>query len=468
MTTYTKGFRAMTRTMHRGGVLVGAALLALILPLAGCNTNSLLDVNDPDIITPGSTQSSDGAEALYAGAVGYFAVANAGDNGGTEGQILTSGLMADEWFLAGTFTTRLEVDERAINVQNATETAVFQRLERARAYLDHAAVALETYSPNTDQEIAEAFALSGFTDIYFAENYCEGVPLSTYAEDGSVTYGDPLTRAQLLDTAAVHFDSALAHAMADTVKSHADFDTLYMRLAAVGQGRALLDAGDFAGAAAAVASVPTGFDYSNTHSVTSGIEENGVYDFAWLSRRWSVANNEGGNGLDFVTAGDPRVQVDSDARGGFDGFSTLWLLQNKYTDRDSPVPVADGVEARLIEAEAMLNAGDGPGMVNALNALRADAADNGGYNLPALPDPGTQDGRVDLLFRERAFWLFATGHRLGDMRRLIRQYGRAANTVFPTGTYIKGGATYGTDVNIPVPFQEQNNPNFTGCLNRNP
>lgn len=458
MTTYTKGFRAMTPTSHRRGALVGACILALALPLAGCNTNSLLNVNDPDIITPSSTQSADGAQALYSGAVGWFAAANAGDNGGTEGQILTSGLLSDEFFLSGTFPTRLQVDQRAINVQNGTEDGVFLRLQQARSYLNHSVTALETYANGADDEIATAFALSGYTTIYFAENYCEGVPLSDYAEDGSVTYGQPLTRAELLDTAAAKFDSAAAHTSASNLLS----------LVAVGQARAMVDGGNFSGAAAAVASVPTGFEWANTHSIASGIEENGVHDFAYLSRRWSVSNNEGGNGLDFVTAGDPRVQVDSDSRGGFDGFSTLWLLQNKYPERDSPVPVANGVEARLIEAEAMLQGGNGAGMVGALNALRADASNNGGYSLPPLADPGTTDGRVDLLFRERAFWLFATGHRLGDLRRLVRQYGRAANTVFPVGTYIKGGATYGTDVNIPVPLQEQNNPNFTKCLNRDP
>jgi len=31
--------------------------------------------------------------------------------------------------------------------------------------------------------------------------------------------------------------------------------------------------------------------------------------------------------------------------------------------------------------------------------------------------------------------------------------------VFPNGAYFKGG-TYGTDVNVPVPFQEQNNPEY--------
>jgi hypothetical protein len=39
--------------------------------------------------------------------------------------------------------------------------------------------------------------------------------------------------------------------------------------------------------------------------------------------------------------------------------------------------------------------------------------------------------------------------------------------VFPAGNYFKGGL-YGTDVNFPVPFDEQNNPNFQQCLDRSP
>ena len=60
------------------------------------------------------------------------------------------------------------------------------------------------------------------------------------------------------------------------------------------------------------------------------------------------------------------------------------------------------------------------GMTAILNDLRdLQGLDN-------LGTPGNQDAAIDLLFSERAFWMFATGHRLGDMRRLIRQYGRAA------------------------------------------
>lgn len=90
----------------------------------------------------------------------------------------------------------------------------------------------------------------------------------------------------------------------------------------------------------------------------------------------------------------------------------------------------------------------------------------------------------NLLFRERAFSLFLTAHRVGDLRRLVRQYGRGAESVFPSGArfivtpvrdpktnkIVPGAAesffTFGPDVNFPVPFDEQNNPQFHGCLNR--
>jgi hypothetical protein len=55
--------------------------------------------------------------------------------------------------------------------------------------------------------------------------------------------------------------------------------------------------------------------------------------------------------------------------------------------------------------------------------------------------------------------LWLTSHRLGDMRRLIREYGRHKNTVFPVGISPNGG-TFGTDVSLPIPFREQNNPKF--------
>ncbi len=55
--------------------------------------------------------------------------------------------------------------------------------------------------------------------------------------------------------------------------------------------------------------------------------------------------------------------------------------------------------------------------------------------------------------------MYSTSHRLGDLRRLIRQYGRNSEAVFPTGAFFKGG-TYGQDVTFPVPVDEENNVDF--------
>jgi hypothetical protein len=79
--------------------------------------------------------------------------------------------------------------------------------------------------------------------------------------------------------------------------------------------------------------------------------------------------------------------------------------------------------------------------------------------------PTAQDAAIDLLYKERAYWLWLTGHRLGDLRRLVRIYKRGIETVFPTGQLTSPlEGTYGTSTTVTVPFSERNNPNFQGCL----
>ena len=178
----------------------------------------------------------------------------------------------------------------------------------------------------------------------------------------------------------------------------------------------------------------------------------------------SVADLEGQNGLNFVSAGDPRVPTTL-VGVGRDGSTPLYAL-SRISSLASPNVLANGIEGRLIEAEAALAAGD-TSWLTKLNDLRATAI---APPLPPLTDPGTPAPRVDLLFRERAFWLFGTGHRFGDLRRLVRQYARSQAQVFPTGAY-KYGDLYGTDVNVPLGPEEQSaNPNLNGvaCLDRNP
>ncbi|MEO7084963.1 MAG: hypothetical protein ABI442_16250, partial [Gemmatimonadaceae bacterium] len=193
--------------------------------------------------------------------------------------------------------------------------------------------------------------------------------------------------------------------------------------------------------------------------LTTGVA-NAIYDWMNSTKNFGASDKEGGNGLDYVSSKDPRVRVDgTKISRGQDGTPTP--LMNQYPALNSSVVIASGIEARMIEAEAQLAAGNSGAFISILNAARTTMS-----GLAPLTDPGTASGRVDLLFRERAFWMYTTAHRLGDMRRLIRQYGRNAETVFPTGAYFKGGA-YGTDVTLVPSQQETNNPNWQACTDKN-
>ena len=95
--------------------------------------------------------------------------------------------------------------------------------------------------------------------------------------------------------------------------------------------------------------------------------------------------------------------------------------------------------------------------------------------MPALADPGTEAARRNLIFREDGFWLFGLGHRYGDMRRMMRQYGMTANEVFPNGTWqINRAPGYSTDVVFRTPTAETFNPlqpqsnGAATCLNLTP
>jgi hypothetical protein len=298
-------------------------------------------------------------------------------------------------------------------------------------------------------------SIAGYGYLYFGEDFCSGVPFGRVRGD-TLTFGQPQTTPATFESALAKFDSALAHPGLS-----GDEDGSITNLALVGRARALLDLGRYAEAASAASAVPTDFQYVTEHADSPLKLQNAIWSYT-NSGLWSVSDLEGEVGLPFRTANDRRVPYTDTGDFGLDLITPQFNL-DKYPDATAPVPVADGIEARLIEAEAQLQAPDYAGMTATLNDLRQTAI------APALPNlavPGNKTAAEDLLFSERAFWLYATGHRLGDMRRLIRVYGRDPETVFPTGAYHKNG-TYGTDVNLPIPIEETNSPTPSQCLDRN-
>ncbi|MGH7542089.1 MAG: hypothetical protein ACRELC_13930, partial [Gemmatimonadota bacterium] len=407
-----------------------------------------------------------GLEARRLGAFGDFALAYTGapiGGGGTEGQVMMTGLFADEWQSSGTFPTRVEVDARKIQIDNSSLATYFgvQHLARraAESTLEAFLASDALEDSEKDVPVAELSNLAGYTYVFFGEGFCSGVPFSRVTEQGELEFGSPLTTTEIFEEAILRFDQALARAQAAV-----DLDLEF--LARVGKARALLDLGQFAAAASEVASVPTDWEYLIRYSSNSDRQKNGIQQLNQEFERWTVANAEGGNGLayrDAFTAGDPRtpwVRTPEDDVG-FD-TSIPQYDELKFPEEDTDVPLASGVEARLIEAEAALQAADVAGFEATHNALRAT------IGLPPIDaDPLSAAERVSLHFEERALWLWLTGHRHGDLRRLIRQYGATEDEVFPIGAYFKVQAgDYGDDVNLPVPFDEENNPNFEQCLDR--
>jgi hypothetical protein len=447
-----------------------AVALTAALVLGACThlDDRLLAVQTPDIVGDETAESPAGAQAFYTAAVGDFSRFIGGDRAGGSplGLALTGGLLADEIFSARAGTEH--IDDRQINPSgNFMDT--WTQVSNTYTRIVRAVHLLNKFPPATGgpTQFATLHAYEGYVLTVTAENYCNGIPLWDGKDELDIKT-TTMSSTDMYTAAIAQFDSALT--LIGTS------DQTIRNTILVGKARALVNmakAGslstNFSQAAALVAPVPTNFVLNTLFSKSTAGVVNAMYDWMSGTRNFGASDKEGGNGLDFVSSKDPRVKIDgTKILRGQDGSNVPTFLQ--YTSTDAQVAIATGIEARLIEAESQLAAGNTAAFLATLNALRAAPQSYGTVTTAAmtpLTDPGTADGRVDLLFRERAFWMYITAHRLGDMRRLIRQYGRGTEKVFPTGAYFKGGA-FGTDVTL-VPLQaETNNKDWTGCTDRNP
>jgi hypothetical protein len=450
-----KDLMPASRTARTRAVYTAVAALSLGA-LSACKSSEILNVNDPDVLGVAAYSTPAGADALRYGVIGDFAVAY---DGSTDAFTVASGDLADEIYTTDTFDDRLTINARKSVEVNSAMEGLYRNLQQAHIEATTAASVLAKAVPNNKSQRAEMYLIRGFTEIFFGEAWCSGTPFSTQ-DDAGVHYGKSNSTKDLFTIASASFDSALA--FADTSN--------YIKYGAqIGKGRALLDLGQFAQAAAAVAGVPRSYQYLTYHSTATSRENNGMWSATVNgSTRYSVIDKEGINGLPYLShdgGTDPRVPWAPSNRDGFDALSHNLPNQLKFGRTSSGI-VADGTEAQLIILEARLQGGtqaDRDAVFAGLNNLRAT-------NSPAIPPiagtaPTTQAAAVDQLFTERAYWEWLTGHRLGDMQRLMRQYGRAADSVFPTGALPGGRAgTYGEGTNIVIPLTEKTNPNFTGCL----
>jgi hypothetical protein len=457
----------------------------------GCSPDSIVGDGElpPKAEDPKDTQTELGALRAYRAALIASRSAAAGQSGS---MVVVSGDLADEMesrqtlFRGGIELTDLRVlpvytdpdaENLAVNsYQNYVE--LFNLLQTTRSRAQVAGWLLRNFAPQASPALgAHLQAIEGYALIYLADMFCSGIPLSTVDPDG-YTLQPGSSTTEVYQKAITLFDSSLA-AGGDSLR--------VVHYASIGKARALLDLGQYAEAAAAVVGIPDGYEYllAFDGTVTGVNGENtkaGANFIALLAQSFGggfystsppgMSDLEGGNGLDWMSSGDPRT--DAVTYGTDYDNHPLYLPARHDPEGGSPIAIADWREARLIEAEAALQGGDVTTWLAKLNGLRegqvfppAPGDETGTPRLlPPLTDPGTFDSRVDLLFRERGFWFHLTGRRQGDLRRLIREYGRDPSSVYPSGRH-PSGAAYGSDVNAPVPASEYRyNRLYTGCQNR--
>jgi starch-binding outer membrane protein, SusD/RagB family len=448
------------RRFGRDVMLVAAVSCAVLN--AGCSMDGITGKNDlpSELVDPASAKTERGAYGNYIIALTLLRDA-VGE--GIDAYVNITGLLADEG-IAPEYGVGANPDTRIIPEQHIASigfsyTHTYSALQRVRGQANQAQLLLRDYYPSDKSGplMAHMLAAKGYAELMLAELYCSGIPLSTLDYEGDYTLKPGSTTEDVLNHAIAQFDSAIALA---------GDSTRILNLAQTGKGRALLQLGNVAEARQAVTDVPDTFQYDLKFSVSA--KACGLWNCAGLRLVHTVPDREGDNGLPYITEWDDRLPVIASV----DGFVQIPDIPKIHTIR-----LASGVEAQLIRVEAELNADDA-NWLSRLNALRTTCTDpltcaspapagiGGVAGLSPLADPGTPSARIDLLFRERAYWTFLTGHRQGDMRRLVRRYGRTEAMVYPTGPY-NDDARYGSDVNVPVPLDERIlNPHYTGCIDR--
>lgn len=416
---------------RRGWVSRYLALGALVLALPMSACEGLLDVEDPANLTADDFEESipvsmvtSGIQGAFQGMLGYY--------------ILYTGMLTDEFILAGTFPYRAEVDDRRVFDNNSGILgSVYNPLSVSRFMADTGVVMLENAIGGgggvTDAELREAIAVGkyygGFSRLLLAESFCASAIGGGPALSSDARMADALTFFVTVEA------EAQANGQSDLVSA-----------AQVGQARAHLWLRDFSAAASVASQVPADFEYLAYYSNSSIGQKNQIARQTWAINaviRWTV-----GDGT-WVGANNEKWPY-------FDEWVALGLIapepglisfninvpvtqQKKYQTGDVPIVIASGAEAELIVAEDRLRASDLAGAELIVNALRQD-----NWSLaPIAFTGGDLVGNLTIMARERARELYITGERLPTLRRYLED----SLDLFPVQT--------GTDTCFPVPLREK-------------
>ncbi len=452
---------------RRWGPLMLTCLLMGVLGTFVVGCSAVTETQLPDGVTgPSTYNNGEGATRLTQAARAALADA-------TSAYIVSSGLFTDELMdlNPANFNPGVSRDKRSGHWAGEGPPHGVRSLARLARGIVGKYVSGETSGWQAQLLMYEAYA-----EILTADGWCSGVPLSTLDFEGDWTFRPGSTTDEIYAHAILLLDSADARAT-DSVSLQSAIRVL--------KARAQVAMGRYAEARQTVQGIDGSFRYAMRitfdHEPGGGATFTPYFKFVQSA---SIADNEGLNGLPYRSSGDVRTKAVMLANSQ---SKTSWFPTKYVTTDSSTFVLASGVEAQLILAEAAFQSQEPQQMLTILNALRTtgtftvdtvqlsgggerldtlwQAGGGGLAGLRRLQLPATSDAQRQLLFSERAAWLFLTGSRQGDLRRLVRKYGLNPEQVYPTGVYTISGYVdvYGTDISFGLSAAEFLNPLFTGC-----
>lgn len=457
--------RTERRRRPRTTALAVFALTLSALVIA-CDTGPL-EVDDPTIFTPGDLEGPEAVSVRLNGMIRGFQEAH-------DSYLRYSTYLSDEMIATGTITDRTDVDFRDVENENVTLTnELYEPMQTARVtaeglVADFSEVVDDDEFAEVRSDLLAGIALgnlnAGYVHVLFAELYCQAV-----VDD----LGPALSSDEVMGEALAFFQAAVPAAEEAGLPDVAT-------AARVGMARVSLWLGNLVEADSLAGEVPTGFVYLTEYSSNTFDQSNELMQWTWgqggPNIRWTVGDGTAAerDNERFTLFDEWAAQglIDSVAPGlTADNAALPVTLQLLYDDLASDIVLASGWEARMIQVEATLRAGEPEVAQGMANDLLTDPEQAANPMLTVNPDLTTtrMGGRIppmgafdavdftgdpatDLaeLARARTAGLWLSGERQGTLRRFAEDDGV---DLFP----VRRGA----DVCLPVPQQEiDNNPNL--------
>ena len=433
----TKTSRSTMRALAVTAVLVSVA--------AGCDLNKALEVQPANLIDAVALESSpQNAALLVNGAAGDFDCA-------FHSYVVVGGLIGEELDDALQTADRWPYDQRTVTAnlsrysQNGcTALGVYQPLQAARVSAGNVRRLLEGWTdvqvPGRPLLIARVTAYEGWAQLLIAEAFCETV--FSHVNGEKVEYGTTITRAQALDSAIDRLSAAISAAQA---VGGASADSVRF-FALVGRARANQDKGNLAAARADAVLVPAAFVWNATASNANTRRQNRV--FQENNPSITPSSTIGARFRAATYTSDPRIKVTNTGKLSNGTNVPLWV-QSKYTAVTSSIPVATGLEAQLIVAEADIAA-------NHANTLAIIATFRAAGAQPPYTGITAADDLAEIIDQRRRA-LFLTGTSFGDIIRYNLTVSPAAGSNTPWNQQY--GSDKGAQLCLPLPQVELlNNP----------